>query len=93
MFNKGRSLGVPLDEKTYMNLIGYYGKAGTGLFYLNWDGIMIIMDVIFVLRIPLYLDFHVHHFSSFISNVIHIQSRTFFREHLFLVRLSLVHCD
>ncbi|MQI72159.1 hypothetical protein EI017_25740, partial [Escherichia coli] len=26
MFNKGRLSGVPLDEKTYMTLIVYYGK-------------------------------------------------------------------
>ena len=28
MFNTARSLGLSLDEKAYMNLIGYYGKAG-----------------------------------------------------------------
>ncbi|KAK7321127.1 hypothetical protein VNO77_31405 [Canavalia gladiata] len=29
MFNKASPFGVPLDENTYMNLIGYYGgKAG-----------------------------------------------------------------
>lgn len=32
MFNQASSCSVPLDEKTYMNLIGYYGKAGTGSF-------------------------------------------------------------
>lgn len=34
MFNKARTLLVTLDEKTYMNLIGYYGKAGTGLLWI-----------------------------------------------------------
>lgn len=28
MFNTARSLGLSLDEKAYMNLISYYGKAG-----------------------------------------------------------------
>ena len=28
MFNTARSLGLCLDEKAYMNLISYYGKAG-----------------------------------------------------------------
>lgn len=37
MFEKARSLGVPLDEKTCMNLIGYYGKAGTGPLHLRWN--------------------------------------------------------
>ena len=32
MFNKARSSGVSLDEKTYTNLIGYYGKAGNNFF-------------------------------------------------------------
>jgi hypothetical protein len=55
MFNKARSLGVPLDEKAYMNLIGYYGKAGTGPFYFNRDKILIIQDAILHLKIPLFL--------------------------------------
>jgi pentatricopeptide repeat protein len=28
MFNAARSFGLSLDEKAYMNLISYYGKAG-----------------------------------------------------------------
>lgn len=28
MFNTARSLGLSLDEKAYMNLISYCGKAG-----------------------------------------------------------------
>lgn len=28
IFNAARNLGVSLDEKAYMNLINYYGKAG-----------------------------------------------------------------
>jgi hypothetical protein len=35
MLNKARTSDAPLDERAYMNLIGYYGKAGTGLVYLN----------------------------------------------------------
>lgn len=32
MFNVTRSMGIPLDEKIYTNLICYYGKAGMYLF-------------------------------------------------------------
>ena len=28
MINAAQSLGLSLDEKAYMNLISYYGKAG-----------------------------------------------------------------
>lgn len=28
MFNTAHSLGLSVDEKAYMNLISYYGKAG-----------------------------------------------------------------
>lgn len=28
MFNTARSVGLSLDEKAYMNLIGCYGKSG-----------------------------------------------------------------
>lgn len=28
IFSAARDLGVSLDEKAYMNLISYYGKAG-----------------------------------------------------------------
>lgn len=54
MFNKAGSLGVPLDEKAYMNLIGYYGKAGNGPFYIT-DEILIILDAILRLKISFYL--------------------------------------
>lgn len=32
MFNMARSMGVPLDERAYSNLISCYGKAGNDLF-------------------------------------------------------------
>lgn len=31
MFNTARSLGLSLDEKAYMNLVSFYGKAGNRL--------------------------------------------------------------
>lgn len=35
MFNAAQSMGLTLDEKAYMNLISYYGKAGMVLLNIS----------------------------------------------------------
>lgn len=44
IFNKARRSGGSLDEKTYTNLISYYGKAGNNFFpfSLKYD---VLIDV------------------------------------------------
>lgn len=33
MFIKAQNSGIPVDEKMYTNMIGYYGKAASILFH------------------------------------------------------------
>lgn len=40
MFNAAHNWGLILDDKTYMNLIGFYGKAGIH--------VIVFFDVIYV---------------------------------------------
>lgn len=35
MFIKAQNSGIPVDEKTFTNMIGYYGKAGEYPFSWN----------------------------------------------------------
>lgn len=53
MFNTARSLGLSLDEKAYMNLIGFYGKAGNCLSLPPLDKVYRFIIYLFFFRLSI----------------------------------------
>lgn len=45
MLNTACSLGLSLDEKAYMNMITFYGKAGKFISLVKKSGFLIVKDI------------------------------------------------